>query len=184
MTTLTVISNLVKTKRFQLTITGLLILVLIVAFALTKTPKVQEWKGIFIGKSTQRDVENKLGKPLSTETQDNKTTYNYPTQNQYRQDQVVFQNQITNLVKEQVINNEKGKLPDYINKYGQPDSTLFGSHGTIAPGRFWGRQGLLVFAGQYDGTIIEIWYFKPTTIEAFLKGHPELSTNPQENFKP
>lgn len=184
MTSLTLISNLIRTRKFQIALAGFVAAIILSLVLIEQAPKGTVWNDLFIGRSTQKDVEDRLGKPLSSKTQDGKTIYTYPTENQYRQNQVIFFNEVTSLVKEQVISKEKGTLNDYINKYGQPDSTLFGSHGTIAPGHFWGGQGLLVFAGQHDGTIIEIWYFGSTTLERFLKEHPELSSQPKENFKP
>ena len=123
-----------------------------------------------------------LGNPKEIKTEGGKETYLYSSTNQYRSHEVQFSQDTTSLVKEQIIGSEKGKLPDFIEKYGQPQAIIYGSHGTIAPGHFWGDKGLMLFANVNDGRLIEIWYFPPQSLANFLKTYPNFDTKEPSQF--
>lgn len=149
-----------------------------------EAPQSASWQqNIYAGQTTKAEVESKLGPPIKTEEKDGKTIYSYQSINQYRPHQIELLGEKVVTIKEQVIKDEKGKLNDYIQKYGPPEAEIFGTHGTTSPGHFWGKIGLLVYAGNFDGTIIEIWYFQPTTLEKFLLDNPNFTTEePIEGF--
>ncbi len=145
-------------------------------------PPGTSWNDIFAGTTTKKGLEDKLGQPINITQNDNNIIYTYPSTNQFRPQEVDLSNDTVSLIKEQVIGDEKGKLADYIQKYSQPEAVLLGQHGFAAPGHFWGKNGLLVFANDFDGTIVEIWYFEPSQLIAFLAKHPELSKEPPKLF--
>lgn len=146
-------------------------------------PQGAPWQGnIYAGRATLQELESKLGPPPQTSEKDGELVYLYSSTSQYRSHQIEFSGNIISIIKEQVIAGEKGELADYLQEYGQPEAKFFGPHGSFAPGHFWGKDGLLVFAGQFDGTIVEIWYFAPTTLGDFLQQHPEFSLEEPQNF--
>lgn len=187
--TLTQLANIVKSNWFlagalliSLTIFALFIISLNQNKTL-KEPSGTAWQeDIFAGTTTKNELELKLGPPTKIEEREASTSYFYTSTDQFRPHEIKITNDIVNLIKEQVPDQDKGNLSDYIQKYGQPEVILFGPHGTFSPGHFWGQKGLLVFANKFDGTIVEIWYFKPTTLENFLSQHPDLSQQEPENF--
>lgn len=148
----------------------------------TVTPPGTGWNNIIAGTTTKKELENKLGPPINVAQKDSNIIYNYPSTNQFRPHEIDLTPNTVSLIKEQVIGPEKGKLADYILKYGQPEAVLIGEHGYAATGHFWGKDGLLVFANDYDGTIVEIWYFEPSQLASFLAKYPELSTEPPNLF--
>lgn len=180
--TLTQLANTIKSNWF-LAGAFLLSLGIFVLFILSlgqgktsKEPPGTAWqKDIFAGTTTRNELESKLGAPTKIEERGDGTSYFYSSTDQFRSHEIEITNDVINLIKEQVPDQNKGELSDYIQKYGQPEAVLFGPHGTFSPGHFWGQTGLLVFANKFDGTIVEIWYFKPATLEDFLSQHPDLS---------
>lgn len=187
--TLTRIANIIRSE-WVLLIFGIFSIALFVLAVVTLTrPKPQEvqrgvsWKSnIVAGKTTKEELETKLGPPVKTQIAEDQLSYFYPSANQYRPHEIEFSQETISIIKEQVIGAERGTLDDYIQKYGQPEKILYGEHGTFAPGHFWGQVGLLVFAGQFDKTIVEIWYFTPTTADNLLTKNPQLSSQEPEQF--
>lgn len=147
-----------------------------------QTPQIAWQDDIRAGVTTRNELESKLGPPLKSQAIENGQTLVYPSTNEVRPHEVDITGNTISTIKEQVIADEKGSLPGYIQKYGQPEQIIYGKHDTIAPGHFWGQNGLLIFANDHDGTIIEIWYFKPTTIGNFLQQNPDLSINAEATF--
>ena len=148
-----------------------------------KTPPGTAWQNnIFAGTTTKKELEDKLGPPVNVTQKDNNTIYTYSSASQFRPHEVDLTRNTVSIIKEQVVGDEKGKLADYIQKYGQPEAILIGQHGYAAPGHFWGKDGIMVFANDFDGTIIEIWYFEPSQLVSFLAKHPELSKEPPKLF--
>src|SRR3989344_3945415 len=156
MVTLTQVS---KTARSELVLISLgiisIILFAFILYSFIKTPadettaqnQVAYINAILPGESTKDDVVTSLGEPLEIKTKVSKEIYLYPSTNQFLPHEVQFSQEKADLVKEQILGDEKGKLSDFTRQYSQPESILYGeSHGTIAPGHFWGSRGLMVFA--------------------------------------
>lgn len=134
------------------------------------------------GKTTRQELETKLGPPTKTEESQNGEIYYYSSPNEFLPHKVILADDKVSQVKEQIIKGEEGALEGYLQRYGQPQAKLYGRHGTIAPGHFWGEYGILVFANEFDGGILEIWYFAPTDLNAFLAQNPELKTEQPTTF--
>lgn len=187
--TLTQTARFLKSEWLLLilgTVSIALFIVAILSFSRNRQePPLQgaPWQGdIYAGRTTLQGLESKLGPPPQTSEKDGELVYLYSSTSEYRPHQVEFSGNTISIIKEQVIAAEKGKLTDYLQEYGQPEAEIFGPHGSFAPGHFWGKDGLLVFAGQFDGTIVEIWYFAPTTLQNFLSENPELRTEQPKEF--
>src|SRR3990167_8538535 len=149
--TLTQVARLIKSEWVLL----LLGIISLSIFALTifsfikvkspETPQGVTWqKNIVAGKSTTEDIEKALGPPAKTQEEQGEISYFYATSNQYRLNEIEFRENTVSIIKEQVIGNEKGVLNNYLQKYDQPETKLFGQHGTFAPGHFWGQKGSML----------------------------------------
>lgn len=148
-----------------------------------QTPPGVPWQNnIYAGTTTRSELESTLGKPKEIKEVDNNQVYLYPSNDEFRNHQILFSDDKITLIKEQVLGDEKGKLQDYVSKYGQPQALVYGRHGSIAPGHFWGNIGILVFANEAQGGIAEIWYFPPSTLADFLSQNPELETEEPTDF--
>lgn len=187
--TLSQVSKLVKSE-LTLIIIGL-ISALIFAFAIysfSQKPKPQtqpqqaSWQNIYAGTTSERELTSTLGPPNKKDTANDLQTYYYPTENEYRPNTVEIKENKVSIIKEQITPNQSINLSEFSAKYGPSENTLYGHYGTIAPGYFWSRHGLLVFAGQNEGNVLEIWYFAPTTLGNFLESNSDLETEEPERF--
>lgn len=129
---------------------------------------------IYPGFTTKQELEKTLGNPLKTESSGDNAVYFYKTSNEYRQNEIEIESDVVKQINEQVLSNDKRTLNDFWDTLGPEETKLYGAVSSFTPGYFWGKNGVMVFAGQFDHAIIEIWYFKPTTLEEFLKSHPEI----------
>lgn len=176
-TSLTKTANFIKTEKYLIIFFCLALFFFIIFLTnrlSNKTGPVYK-NSIRPGDTTKNEVKSKLGEPEKTESSGEAETYTYPSINKFRKDQIMFSQDVVSIVKEQVIGSEKGKLADYLKQYGQEDSIVYGPLGSVAPGHFWGKNGVLLFANTGDGTIFEIWYFKPQTLEEFLTDNSSVS---------
>lgn len=186
--TLTSISRNIKSEIFLIFLGIVTIsLISITIYSLFKTPIKTSgdtppqniaWNGITPGLSTREDVLSKLGTPIETNITDNAEVLKYSSSSIYIPHQIHISNGITKLIQEQNFENIEGKLFDIINTYGQPEAIVYGKHGKIALGHFWGTKGLLVFANNIDGNVLESWYFPPQTLEVFLQSNPAIKLSP------
>jgi len=132
------------------------------------------WQGnLYPGTTTQTQLIKSIGNPIESQSNQNGDILFYQTNDQFRKHEITISNGIVSTIKEQIIGNEAGDLNFYINKYGTP-KILYGKHGTFAPAHFWEKEGLIVFANINDKTIIEIWYFQPSSLSQILVENPEL----------
>ncbi|OGD87499.1 hypothetical protein A2870_04080 [Candidatus Curtissbacteria bacterium RIFCSPHIGHO2_01_FULL_41_11] len=146
-------------------------------------PAQTPWnENIYAGQTTKQELETKLGTPEKIEAIDEGVAYFYPTEDRYRPDKIEISGDTVSIIKEQVLESEKGGLNNYLQKYGTPQAKLYGPFGTIAPGHFWGNNGIIVFGNEHDGTIVEIWYFAPTNLENFLAQNTKLKTEEPRGF--
>lgn len=187
--TLTTVAKLLKSEWILIflgTISLAIFSITIFSFTrpkIEKAPQGAPWQNqIYAGTTTKEELKSLLGSPIKVDDRNGQISYFYSSANQYRPHEVNVLGNTVNLIKEQVIEEEKGRLADYTQKYDQPERKLYGKHGAFAPGHFWSKAGLLIFANEFDGKIIEIWYFSPTTLENFLQQYPELTTEKPQNF--
>lgn len=189
--TLTQVAKLAKSELILLALGALSLIVFtlaILSFAKPKNPpppasSQSPWQNnIYAGKTPKNELESALGSPTEIKEEQDKEIYLYPSTNKNRLHEIEITNSTVNIIKEQVISKEKGKLKDYIQNYGQYEAEFFGKHGTFAPGFFWGKNGILVFANKNDGIIVEIWYFAPTSTTDFLQKNPEIKQQEPQNL--
>lgn len=147
-------------------------------------PQGTPWLGdVFAGQTTTQELEAKLGTPQEVKEENGQIKYIYPSQNEFRPHEVDISGDTIQIIKEQETSLEKGILDGYVTKYGPPDAIVYGVHGTFAPGHFWQDAGLIVFGNDYDGGVIEVWYFSPdVTLNELIIQNPQLKTEEPQHF--
>lgn len=133
--------------------------------SLIPTPSsVPSWQGIIPGKTTTDELSSQLGQPQEIADK----TYFYSSTNQFRPNEVVLKDDKVGLVKEKIIGKEK-IFSDFTSKFGEPEAVLYGPD---SPAGFYLhlflKNGLAVLANSEGGTVLEVWYFSPTTLSEFI----------------
>ena len=162
------LQNLLKKPISLIAIFSILAALVLISVLALKNLGRPTWKGLVPGQSTKNEIEKKLGQPSETSLQDGKELLRYPSSNQFRKDTLVLENNQLSLVKEEVINKEKGNLKDYLQRFGKPDLEGYGPYSEAGFKVYvFAKDGVAVVANPVDGTIIQMWYFKPTTLTVF-----------------
>lgn len=142
------------------------------------------WGEIVPGQTTRDELKDALGEPLRQGIKEGYDLYFYPSESKFWPHEVVISQEKVVFVKEQVTDPLKKNLKDYTQEYGQPDQVFYNTLSRVgfAVHVFLSR-GLAVTANPGDGTILEIWYFPPTTSQEFLKTWGKnLSKTPPGGF--
>lgn len=130
--------------------------------------QVARFGEILPGQASIDKVNELLGSPLKTTKTGEKVALDYKTRNQYINHQVIAENNIVRLIKEAVIIGDDknadtikeiyGTVPEIL--YEQAPYSVFNLY--VYPGNG------IAYLGHEDGTILEIWYFEPTTLSDFI----------------
>ncbi len=142
-----------------------------------RTDKIATYKTITPGASTREDVNELLGTPLKETKLDGKTLSEYKTVNQFINHQIITENDIVGLVKE-AINIEDNKNSDVVTSiYGPAPYILYEQVPESVFNLYVYPQNGIAYLGHEDGTILEVWYFSPTSLENFISNWaPNYST--------
>ncbi len=121
------------------------------------------------GVSTEKTVREQFGEPLSVTEKGLKKTLEYESSSLTRRHQVTVEETQVLFIKEIVSINDDKRSPDLVQKYGIPTSVLYNktSPNDTFPLYVYPEKGL-AYLGHEDGTLIEIWYFPPTSIDEFI----------------
>lgn len=140
---------------------------------------VSPWESITPGKTTEGGLINILGQPSSVQTKDHQKTLTFPPQTGGPDDRITVRNNIVGLTKRIYYGQET--LTTLKTKYGEPEAEFFGPYQNIGAKVYvFPKSGIAVIASTYDGLIIEIWNFTPTTLSVFLsEWGQDLSTKEQ-----
>lgn len=131
--------------------------------------KVATFGTLTPGSSTANDVAKVLGSPIDTKTTDGTTTNQYKSTNQYRFHVVTFANGVAILIKK-VVNSGDNITSDPIRStYGVAPNLLYNKLNNNPFNLFVYPAAGIAYLGHEDGTMLEIWYFQPTTIDDFIK---------------
>jgi hypothetical protein len=123
------------------------------------------WNTLTPGVSSQQDVINKLGKPKST----NGRTLSFGSQNPNIDNQVFIENGVASFFKEIVSPTEKITSDKITSEYGTAQNVLYGPDSASGFYLFvYPANGVAYLGNPNTKDVIEIWYFKPTTIDDFI----------------
>lgn len=130
--------------------------------------KIAKFGEILPGKTSVEKVDEILGKPIGSETQNGNTILDYKTTNKYINDQVVANNDLVKIVKKAVIFGDKTNAETITKDFGIAPYTLYKQSSNSVFNLYVYPQNGIAYLGHLDGTVMEIWYFEPTTIEDFI----------------
>ncbi|HSX58447.1 MAG TPA: hypothetical protein VLE47_04230 [Candidatus Saccharimonadales bacterium] len=131
---------------------------------------------IFPGKTTKKQLEKIVGKPVREQTKEGLEIWSYSSGNRFRLVQVTMRKDKVILVVEPVLDDKK--LISFRDKLGKEEAVIYGKYGTIIPAYFWGSKGVLLFASPENGEISEIWYFPRSNLNGFLQDNPGFKIQP------
>lgn len=137
---------------------------------------VSSWESITPGKTTEAELAGIFGQPNVIEQEENQKTLNFTPQTGGPGDRITVQGNIVGLTKRIYYGEET--LATLQIKYGKPEKEFFGPYQNIGAKVYvFPKNGIAVTASTYDGIIIEIWNFAPTTLSVFISGWgQDLST--------
>lgn len=129
---------------------------------------VANYRSITPGTSKLDDVNNLLGFPLGEIKIDGKLISEYQSSNQYRNHVVIFENNTVNLIKEKIISPEDKSANSITKEFGASPYILYSRDPSAVFDLYVYPNNGIAYLGASDGTVLEVWYFKPTTIEEFI----------------
>ena len=129
-----------------------------------------KYKNITPGLTDKDSVIKELGEPASKVSKDNESAlWSYNTKSANRKNEVVYEKDTVVFVKEIITLEDKINYNTLTQNHGEPEYKLNG------PGSYNGfylyayvSKGIAFIANPVSGTVIEIWYFPPTTLDTFL----------------
>jgi len=135
---------------------------------------------IIPGKSTITDVVNVLGEPLEK----NGNTYTYSSNSPVATNEARFENNTLHFFKEVITIEQERSVSEIVAKYGESSQVLYGAQSSSNINLYTGPEKGIAYLGNLDtDTLIEIWYFEPTTIEQFKENYAQNYYNtPEEAF--
>ncbi|MFV1917094.1 MAG: hypothetical protein ACC618_01220 [Patescibacteria group bacterium] len=127
------------------------------------------YNSITPGKSTEAVVTEQLGEPLSINRMGSKKMLEYKSSSPSRMHQIILENSQVLFIKEIVSTNDNLEAQDLVQKYGNPTSKLYNIADPDSSFSLYvyGDKGL-AYLGHEDGTLLEVWYFPPTTLGEFI----------------
>lgn len=115
----------------------------------------------------EEDIIKTLGIPISSTLSGEVKINNYPSSNEYRTNDIEFINGEVDFIKE-VINLDDSRTAEDIRKiYGVTEYVLYENVSDSYFNLYVYPKNGIAYLGHNDGTILEIWYFKPTDINTF-----------------
>lgn len=145
-------------------------------------PPKPSWKGIVPGETQTSQLKDVLGEPEGVSQVENQTVFSFGTDDGGPPDRIISENNIVGIIKEHYF--EEKNLASFIEGYGQPEAEFWGEYKTVGFKTYvFPKNGIALIANPNGGVVIQIWYFKPTTLGEFLsRWGQELSTEFKEVF--
>jgi len=135
------------------------------------------------GTTTSDQINELLGFPVSSTVSGNITVSDFKSSNQYRTHQVELIDNGVAFVKEMVNPGDSRNSEDIRKTYGDDPYVLFEKSQQSPFLLYVYPNNGLAYIGHQDGTMLEIWYFVPTTIEDFMsKWAKDYSKEPSKNL--
>lgn len=154
----------------------------------TPTPvsKIASYKNITPGVSSKTDLDRVLGSPLRTITTGGSTELEYKSTNVNRPHIAIEENGVIVLIREIVNSIDKKFVDDVTSAYGAPQYILYNQDPNNAFRLYVYPANGIAYIAHPDGTLLEIWYFAPTTIDSFIQkwgqGYSQASPPPNQFY--
>lgn len=144
--------------------------------------KIASFDEIIPGKTSIEKINELLGKPLDSTKSGDLDVFNYKSENQYRTHKVYSKDGLTELIIEEIVNENK-TANDVRKIYGIAPEILYEKTLTSVFNLYVYPSNGIAYLGHEDGGILEIWYFVPTTIEDFItKWGSDYSKEPSKEI--
>lgn len=136
----------------------------------TPTPVAQRasYKSIVPGVSTEADLTKLLGTPIKTTINGSQKTDLFKSTSELRNHIAIVQGENVSFFKEIVSAHDTTTAKDIIDIYGAPPNTLYSKLPNSTFNLYVYPANGIAYLGHTDGTLLEIWYFQPTSIGEFI----------------
>lgn len=133
------------------------------------TTNTATYKTLSPGSSSQEDVNKVLGSPVKEEKNNGTILAEYKSSNQYRYHTVEFENNTVSIIKEVINTPDNKNSESIISVYGVAPYILYDQYPGSTFNLYVYPQNGIAYLGHKNGTtLLEIWYFKPTSIDNFI----------------
>lgn len=165
-------------RKLFLFIFALLFLVVSAFILLSQKPaqlltnrEIQVWNNFQPGKTTKKDVVNKLGDPETETKTDGGSLDAFSSESPVRLHQVLFDSQnVSQLFKKIITAGDTATPKDIIQIYGDASNILYGADSINGIYLYvYSDKGIAYLGNNQSNTLFEIWYFAPTSLDNFMK---------------
>lgn len=147
----------------------------------TPAPQRATFRDITPGISNEADLSKMLGTPLKSTTNNGITTDEYKSTSPVRNSIGIIENGKVSLIRQIVGSSENITADSITNIYGKAPEILYNKAPNSVFRLYVYPSNGIAYLGHSDGTLLEIWYFVPTTIEDFIsKWGQNYQTNQPE----
>lgn len=141
----------------------------------TQPSSAETFKGITPGKTSVEDLSKVLGAPDPKLSDFSKNMLVYTREGGGPGHEAVVNGNTVEFFKQQAL---QGNVSDYVEKYGKFEGEYYGEYQESGFKTYvWPNKGLAAVASINNGYLFEVWYFKPTTLDDFLKTWGKDLTN-------
>lgn len=126
------------------------------------------YKDIVPGLSSEADLKKSLGTPLKTTTSELGIIDEYKSTSELRHHIATIKNEKVVFFKEIVSAKDETTSTNVTNIYGVAPNILYSKSPNSTFNLYVYPSNGIAYLGHSDGTLLEIWYFEPTTIDNFI----------------
>ncbi len=151
----------------------------------TSTPQRASYNNLIPGISSEAELIKALGTPIRTNINGSIKTDEFKSTSELRHHIATIQNDKIIFFKEIVSANDKTTANDLINIYGVAPDVLYSKFTNATFDLYIYPSNGIAYLGHREGTLLEIWYFEPTTIEKFITdwGQDYSTVQPSEQLQ-
>lgn len=137
----------------------------------TPTPVAQiaSFKSITPGISTELDLNKILGTPVKTVISGNEKIDEYKSTSELRLHSAIIENGKVVFIKEIISANDTTTASSITDIYGKAQNILYSKLPNSTFNLYAYPSNGIAYLGHADGTLLEIWYFQPTTVDNLLQ---------------
>lgn len=145
----------------------------------TPIAKKSTYQNISPGLSTESDLTKTFGDPLRRTAGSGQVELEYRSTSAIKNHYVLIRNGKLAILKETVTPEDNKSAASITSEYGVPQNILYNKLPNSSFQLYVYPENGIAFLGHSDGTIIEVWYFEPTSIEGFVSlWAPDYSNKP------